>query len=505
MGNGGPAWNLPGLDREIGRDAHRGRTPGGVEVRAPRLDREEAGRVAETVRSAALEAREARSTREAVAAASRAALRLAEPDGEVGRRAVALLREELGWTEGLARETLAGMAEGWREGALTDLLDRELGGPDVVDGFVDAPEPSSPGTAAAGSGARGGSPPGDADPSAGRRRRAVGPPLLFVVHAGNVPGVAVTAALRGLLVRSGVLCKAPEAEPGLLALFARELAREDPLLGRSLATTWWPGGGEVPVEEEWARRAGTAVVYGGGHAVRALRRKLPAGADLVVHGPKLGVGAVLPDVAGGAAGPLREAAAGLARDVCAYGQAGCVSPRVVYVVGHSAGPFAEALGAALEEETGRRPPPPPAREEAVALRALRARAEFRGYADDPDVGGASGADVPERLLGSREGLDWTVLVGGDPAPLSEGLPRVVRLHAVPSLRTLEAILGPAVGRLQTLGYAGREGRERLAAAAVRLGVCRLAPFGSVAWPPPDWRHDGRHQLLPLVRWTELEG
>lgn len=505
MRNEGPVWHLPGLDREIGRDAHGGRTPGGVEVRTPRLDREEARRVAETVRSAALEAREARSTREAAAAASRAALRLADPGGEAGRRAVELLREELGWTDGLARETLAGMAEGWREEALADLLDRELGGPEVVDGFVDAPEPSSRRTGSAGSGVRVGSPPGDADPSAGRRRRAVGPPLLFVVHAGNVPGVAVTAALRGLVVRSGVLCKAPEAEPGLLALFARELAREDPLLGRSLATTWWPGGAGVPVEEAWARRAGTAVVYGGEDAVRTLRRTLPAGTDLVVHGPKLGVGALLPDVAGGDAGGLGEAAAGLARDVCAYGQAGCVSPRVVYVVGHAADPFAEALGSALEEETARRPPPRPAREEAVALRSLRARAEFRGYDDGPDVGDAPGADGRVRVLGSRENLAWTVLVGGDPAPASEGLPRVVRLHAVPSLRALEAILEPAAGRLQTLGYAGREGRERLAAAAVRLGVCRLAPFGSVAWPPPDWRHDGRHQLLPLVRWTELEG
>lgn len=505
MRNSGPAWHLPGLDREIGRDAHRGRTPGGAEVRAPRLGREEAERVAGTVRSAALEAREARSTREAVAAASRAALRLADPAGEAGRRAVELLREELGWTDDLARETLAGMAEGWREEALTDLLVRELGGPEVVDGFVDAPEPSSRRTGSTGSDDRAGSPPGEADPAAGRRRRAVGPPLLFVVHAGNVPGVSVTAALRGLLVRSGVLCKAPEVEPGLLALFARELAREDPLLGRSLATTWWPGGAEVPGEEAWARRAGTAVVYGGGEAVRTVRRKLPPGTDLVVHGPKLGVGAVLPDVAGGAAGALRKVAGGLAQDVCAYGQAGCVSPRVVYVVGHAAGPFAEALGAALGEETARRPPPSPTHEEAVALRSLRARAEFRGYEDGPDGGGASDADGAVRLLGSREDLAWTVLVGGDPAPVSEGLPRVVRLHAVPSVRALEEVLEPAVGRLQTLGYAGREGRERLAAAAVRLGVCRLAPFGSVAWPPPDWRHDGRHQLLPLVRWTELEG
>lgn len=467
MHNDPPCWHLPGLERGPGADAHRGRTPAGREFRAPRLAAEEADRVADAVRGAALEGREALSTPEIAAMAARAAGRLADPDGEAGRRAVELLRGELGWTAELAAETLGGMAEAWRESALLALLEEELGGPEVVDGFVDAP-------------------------AADRRRRAMGPPLLFVVHAGNVPGVAVTAALRGLLVRSGVLCKAPRDEPGLLALFARELAREHPLLGESLATTWWPGGDPAPAEAAWARRAGTAVIYGGGAAVRALRERVPPGTDVVVYGPKLGVGAVLPDAAADPDG-RRGAAAGLARDVCAYEQAGCVSPRVVYVVGREAEPVARAVADALEEETARRPPPPPRREEAVALRSLRTRAEFRGYAGDGP-----------RVLARGDEMAWTVLVGGDPAPASEGLPRVVRLHGVDSVRELEEVLGPASGRLQAMGYAGRDGREELAAAAVRLGIGRVAPFGTMAWPPPDWRHDGRPQLLPLVRWTDLE-
>lgn len=461
-------WHLPGLEDPFAPGEREGRTPTGAAFRAPRLGKEAARQVATTVRSAALKARRQRSLPELVTAVSRAARRLATPDGEAGRRATALLRTELDWPEALARETLAGMSEAWREEALTATLQRELGDPTVLDGWVEAPP------------ARGGP----------RRRRASGPPLLFVAHAGNVPGVAVTAAVRGLLVRSGVLCKAPTTEPGLLGLFARELERVDPLLGRSLAVSWWPGG-EAPAEAEaWMERAGTVVLYGGGDAVDAYRRRLPAGTDLLVYGPRVGLGAVLPDAAGEGGG-----ARALARDVCAYEQAGCVSPRVVYVVGAEPGPWAEALAEGLEAETRRIAPPPPTPGEAVALRSLRAEAEFRDHAE---------AGEAPRVLGDRDRLAWTVLAGGDPAPRTEGLPRVVRVHGVGSVDDLDGLLAPLEGRIQALGYAGTEGRERLADLAHRLGVARVAPFGEVAWPPPDWRHDGRHQILPLLRWTDWE-
>jgi hypothetical protein len=81
---------------------------------------------------------------------------------------------------------------------------------------------------------------------------------------------------------------------------------------------------------------------------------------------------------------------------------------------------------------------------------------------------------------------------------------VVWVHQVPDLESLEEVLRPLEGRIQTLGYSGSEGLQKLAALAARLGVSRIAPFGTVAWPPADWRHEGRHQLLPLLNWTDLE-
>jgi hypothetical protein len=462
-GTGPAPWHLPGLPENRDRAGVEGTAASGRSYRVPRLDGTDAEAVAREVRRAALETRRELPTSRVVAAASRAALRLADPSDPAGAEALDVLSDELDWPESLSRETLAGMARGWTREALSSVLERELGGTAVLDGWADADSGALP----------------------GRRRRAAGPPLLLVVHAGNVPGVAVTAALRGLLVRSGVLCRAPGSEPGLLACFARALAAEDPLLGRCLATAWWPSGEEAPWSE-WVKRSGKVVVYGGDAAIDGVRDRVPAHVDIVAYGPRLGIAVLLPDA------ELDGAAAALARDVCAYEQQGCVSPRLVYAVGRDPAAVGQALGSALDSEVARLPRPAPDAATAVAVRSARAEAEFAGLAGRP-VG----------LETSGEGPTWTVVVGGDPCR-SDSLPRFVRVHGVADVDELERLLEPLEGRLQSVGYAGAAGAEALAEAAARLGACRVAPVGTLAWPPSDWLHDGRPQLLPLLDWTEWE-
>ncbi|MDP2482875.1 MAG: acyl-CoA reductase, partial [Candidatus Palauibacterales bacterium] len=177
----------------------------------------------------------------------------------------------------------------------------------------------------------------------------------------------------------------------------------------------------------------------------------------------------------------------------AYDQQGCVSPRLVYVVGESVLAFVLTLAAALEEHTGTNPPPDPSEEEAVAIRAVRTAFEFGGYEH-----GRTSVEAP------GDALTWTILIGDDDSVRTESLPRVVWVRSSPSVTSLEDVLRPLEGRIQTLGYAGTDGLEKLAEVGTRLRVGRVAPFGSMAWPPPDWRHDGRNQLLPLVNWTDFE-
>ena len=457
------AWHLPGLE---GPPAEwlESRTRSGTSFRAPVLSASGAAAVAGSVRAAALEARTHRTTGEVIATISATAARLSGA-GPVAVAARALLRAELGWDEGLVRETLEGMARSWTAESLTHLIDSELGGCAALDGFV-------PDTSWTGAGQR--------------RRRAVGSPVVLQVLAGNVPGVSITATIRALLVRSGVLCKLPEGEPGLLPLFARVLSEEDPLLGRCIAATWWTGSSFPAAWREWTKWAGRAVVYGGGAAVEAVRAHLPADTGVISYGPKTGIAVVLSDADS-------EAASGLARDICAYDQQGCVSPRLVYVVADSPGPFVDHLAAALREHTKRHPPPDPTMAEAVAIRAARAAFEFAGHEH-----GHTAVETP------GDGLEWTILIGHEPDARADALPRVVWVHPVPDLETLDHVLRPLEGRIQALGYSGTAGLEKLTALGARLGVSRVAPLGSLAWPPPDWRHDGRHQLLPLVNWTDFE-
>lgn len=454
-------WLLPGLERPT--EWWEGRTATGATFRVPVLGGAEAGAVADGVRDSARRARRERTTEDVIRAVAAAAARLVG-DGPEGAAARELLRQELGWGGGLATATLEGMSRSWTIGALRGLVQAEVTPGGALDGFVEDETWVGPGK---------------------RVRRAAGPLLMLQVLAGNVPGVAITATIRSLLVRSGVLCKVAEAEPGLLSVFARLLAEEDELLGRTLAVTWWPGSEFPAAWRAWSRRAGRVVAYGGDQAVEAIRRAVPADVDVVAYGPRAGIGVILPD-----AGSGTEA---LAHDVWAYDQQGCVSPRIVYVIGRSARDFAAQLGQALEAESQSRPPPMPTAEEAVAIRSLRTSFEFEHYA-----GGECSVEAP------GESLAWTVLASEEPDVRADVLPRIVRVHRVDSLERLLDLLVRIEGRIQAVGYLGTEGLEVLREGAASLGVSRIAPLGTVAWPPADWRHEGRYQLLPLLNWTDFE-
>jgi hypothetical protein len=449
-------WFLPGLtdsDDWDGASWYEG-VAGGRPFRTPRLEARAADGVASRVRSAALRARRERSLGDLVKCLSEAACRLIDTSHPLGKEALQLLQEELGWGRKMARETLHSFGAQWSKEALWQVIRDELPDPAMLEDFRAAPGADTP----------------------GRMRRAVGPPLLFLVSAANVPGVAITAALRALIARSGLLARTPQAEPGLLPLFFRGLAQQDPLLGDSVAATWWPSAGDAPLWQAWTARAGKVVVYGGEDAAHTLRDRTPAHIDLVVYGPRVGLGVVLSDAA--LPDPVREdglespaGAAGLARDVCAYEQQGCVSPRVVYVIGDPL-PFAERLAKALAAETKRLPPPDSDAGTATAIRSARSELEFRGYARGEAVS----------VLGSTDDLSWTVLVHEEPTAETETLPRVVSVCGLSSVEELAEPLRLLEGRIQSIGFCGRHDLETLADLAATLGVSPGLPY------PPESRN-----------------
>jgi hypothetical protein len=454
-----PAWHLPGYDREGNLQTERPGGPTGPPV--PRLSEREAAAIAAAVRAAALRARTERSIGGVIRAVSRAAMRLVDIEDSLGMETELHLRTGLGWSREGARESLRGMAREWTEDALLALVNSELGDSKYLEHFVD--DSGRP----------------------GRRRRAAGPPLLLQVHAGNVPGVSVSAAILALLARSGVLAKSGSDEPWLLPLFARALAEEDPLLGSSLAVTWWPGNMESHALSVWSKESRKAVIYGGDAAVSALRSRIPSNTELIVYGPRIGIAVFLPDAA--EEDPVR-----LASDALAYDQRGCVSPRLVLAASSNPMELAHRIADALAVESERLGAQPMSDAEAVAVRRARAACEFEGMDDGSTL-----------VLGPPD-LAWTLLCHRRPGLTAETLPRTIWLYGTPGIENLETLLQPLAGRVQAIGVAGREGVGELAELATRLGVSRVCSVGAMAWPPPDWRQEGRHRLLPLLDWTDWE-
>jgi len=460
----GPEW-LPGLPPDYDPENRLdGATGAGATFRVPQLTELDAAVVADAVRTAALAARGTHRVADVVTGVARAARRLADSSDPVGRQAIEAVRAATGCGPGAAGDILRRNAAGWTGPVLSALIRSELGELAVLD----EPRP-------------------DAD-RPGRRRRAAGPPILHLVLAGNVPGVAVTAVIRALVVRSGVLCKLPASEPWLVGLFARALNDTEPALAATIAATWWPTDTPGPVAHEWTKRSNQVVVYGGAEAARAIRHQTPVTVSLLEYGPRTGAVIMGPHV-------TDDELSGLARDTCAYGQAGCVSPRLVYVLGDRgtspADAVVERLGRALSATAGEQVAFL-TDAEAVAVRAARARCQF--------------GEVEGLRASGPDDLSWTILYHPVAGARSEALPRVLWVYALPAVAELRRFRGVLEGRLQALGLAGLSPEDRLAAEqlAVEFGISRVTRLGAMAWPPPDWRHDGRHQLLPLVRWTEFE-
>lgn len=457
----GPEW-LPGLSPDFDPETRLdGQTAAGATFWVPQLTEVEATQVADHVRAAALSARKSHRVSDVVNAVGRAARRLRDEDDPIGRQALASLTASTGCSEAAAREMLEENTAGWTGPELSALIRAELGELAVLDEA--RPDPGRE----------------------GRRRRAAGPPLVHLVSAGNVPGVAVTAVIRLLIVRSGVLCKLPQDEPFLVGLFARALHEQDPALAATIAATWWPIDTPGPVAHEWVKRCGKVIVYGGSEAVRGMRQRTPTSIPILEYGPRVGAVVLGKDVAD-------TELAGLARDVCAYDQSGCVSPRLVYLLSTDSAPIVQRLAVALGAEVTRLDSVFTTDDEAIDIRAARARIQFE--AED----GALALGPPD--------LGWTIIFRPENGSYSEPLPRVLWVYEAGSVTDLGRLRQVLEGRIQALGAAGITEAERRAVEelAVELGVSRVTPLGAMAWPPADWRHDGRMQLLPLLRWTDFE-
>lgn len=308
-------------------------------------------------------------------------------------------------------------------------------------------------------------------------------PLVAIVAAGNVPGVALPKMALALAAGSACLVKCAQGEPVLAPLFAAALAAESAALGSATAVAWWKGGANA-WEEEVQRTADSLIAYGSDEAIAGIARRAPA--TFVAHGHRLSIALV--DLARAVTvEPIAEAAA---LDVTLYDQLGCLSPQCIYVTGGDAAgraAFVAALARSLERLARLLPRGEAPAEASAAIRRVRDEIEWRELAGEP-----------VRVLASDTGTTWTVIEeaseGFRPSPLY----RTIFVRPLARAEGLRAALGAALRRVECAGVAPWP-HEEIASALAASGIANVVPLGRMQSPTLRWRQGGNPPLAGIER------
>ena len=320
--------------------------------------------------------------------------------------------------------------------------------------------------------------------------RAFGPDLLAHVWAGNVPGLPLWTLIAGLLVKAASIGKVATAEPFFAGWFHDVLAETDPELAKTIALVWWQGG-NTELEAGLFREADVALAYGGDTAIAALAAQAPASTRFLAHGHKISFGLIGRE----ALDPSRASSTArkAAYDVVRYDQQGCYSPHVFFVEKGGAispetfGTYIAQSLASYEEKFPRRP---------LSLAEASSLVEWR-MAEETRLGGK----VVEPCNGN-----WTVSIQlQDRALRPSGLNRTIRIVAVDDLEETPILSKPYKTLIQTAAISATPERLfNLASMLGEVGVTRVTALGDMTSPEAGWHHDGRFNLLDLVRITEIE-
>ena len=465
------AGHLPGLARQDVRwqtlafESAAGR----VDVEVPVLSAQQMTALARRVKQAARQHLRTMTVSQIIEVVDRAIARLLDPADPYRQQADRLLPTITGYDAEMVRLGLTSFFKTFRAPQLQRFVAEDFSNPKLLDEFQPRPK--------------------------GGAARAFGPELLFHSWAGNVPALPLWSLVCGLLVKAGNIGKLPSAEPLFASLFARLLAEVHPPLADCLAVVWWKGGDEEQAGAVYAE-ADTVLAYGGNAALDEIRRRLPVTTRFLPYGHKLGFGVIGVAALDTLRGPATARLA--AHDVMRYDQQGCYSPHVFYVErGGKVSPreFAQLLASELANLEQRFPRRALALEDAAAVAGWRQAGELQSLST------AGGVE----LIGG-DGAAWGLAYADQPQSLAPtALNRSIQVVAVESLDDVIAQVEAHRPFLQTAGLAvAPQELFRLAELLGAAGVTRIAAIGSMTSPEAGWHHDGRFNLLDLVRIVEIE-
>lgn len=468
------AGYLPGLaaaevDWQVLRFAQNGES---LDVEVPVLTAAQMDALAARVRQASARHLKTMAVSDIIAVIDQAIARLLDRGDPYRQQAEAYLPLVSGYDRDMVRLGLTGFFKTFRAAQLHRFVAEDFANPQVLDGFQPTPK--------------------------GGAVRAFGPDLLVHNWAGNVPALALWSLVCGLLVKAGNIGKLPSAEPLFAGWFARLLAEVHPPIADCFAVVWWRGAGDEGASALYAQ-ADTVLAYGGNEALDAIRQRLPVTTRFLPHGHKLGFGVV------SASALDTQKAPALARlaawDVMRYDQQGCYSPHVFYVQrGGAVSPrvFANYLAGELANLQRRFPRRPLDVEDSAAVARWQQGVEWKALS-------AVATESADQLIGSPAAA-WSVAYSDAPQPLAPtATQRTIQVVGVDALDEVVPLVASHSRFLQTAGVAAAPAELfRLAGLLGAAGVTRISAIGSMGMPEAGWHHDGRFNLLDLVRMVEIE-
>lgn len=274
------------------------------------------------------------------------------------------------------------------------------------------------------------------------------PDEVLVIGARTLPVSLMRAVLMARLLGARVRIKPAE---GCEAV-AEALAAADPAVSLTPFSS-----DDTEAREAAIAAVDSVVVLGSDETVAALRRAVPEDKGFVGYGHRLSVAWL---------DRIDDAALlGLAHDLCAWDQAGCLSPQVAWVSGDptQVGP---RLAEALRVVEAQRPMQVPGAA-AHGRTSARTYAEMMGRAYETES--ALVLALPVSTFRASPGHRCLWLLPADPEALDPLLPH-----------------------LSTVGVSGS------APDGLGPGV-RVCPVGQMQRPPLSWPHDGRPNLTPMLR------
>jgi len=315
------------------------------------------------------------------------------------------------------------------------------------------------------------------------RRIAVPARLVVTVLAGNVFTAGFRAVALPLLVGSPVLAKVSTRDDVAPRFFKAALDRTNPVVGSCFRVVRFRGGDKKRRDALFSR-AEVVSLYGGDDTVDAIRKAISPSTRLMVHGHGLGA-IVIPASSISEEKKAVDIATGVALDVAAYDQLGCLSPHVICVERNS---VLDGAGfARLLADRGMNP---------LAARLPRGRVPRSSLADQMQW--RATARVRGRLF--EEKTFAVSYEGREPLRPSPGF-RNVGVYDYDGLDSLSDRLSIFATHLKALGVSGTTSDRARVARALRPPLApRISDVGAMQSPAFEALADGQCDLNQLVRW-----